>query len=106
MAFIAMASDIALKVVLPLRFPALAVTLKSLLATTHPTPASARKRGRQICYVDIHVVVWRSRLLSHLAIDEAFSGPGVDNAPRIDVVTLSFVAVVDAVPLDDRPLTV
>jgi hypothetical protein len=48
----------------------------------------------------------RSRLLSHLPSDEALSEPGIDNAPRIDLLTLSFVAVVDAVPLDDRPLAI
>jgi hypothetical protein len=47
----------------------------------------------------------RSRLLSHLAIDEALSEPGIDNAPGIDLLTLSFVAV-DAIPLNDRPLTI
>jgi hypothetical protein len=48
----------------------------------------------------------RSRLLSHLARDEAFSGPGIDNAPGIDLLTLSFVAVVDAIPLDDRRVAI
>jgi hypothetical protein len=41
-----------------------------------------------------------SRLLSHLPSDEALSAPG------IDLLTLSFVAVVDAIPLDDRPLAI
>ena len=48
----------------------------------------------------------RSRLLSHLASDEAFSGPGIDDAPGIDLLTLSFVAVVDAIPLDDRRVAI
>ena len=48
----------------------------------------------------------RSRLLSHLTSDEALSEPGIDNAPGIDLLTLSFVAVVDAVPLDDRPVAI
>ena len=47
-----------------------------------------------------------SRLLSHLARDEAFSGPGIDDAPGIDLLTLSFVAVVDAIPLDDRRVAI
>ena len=48
----------------------------------------------------------RLRLLSHLASDEALSGPGVDNASGIDLLTLSFVAIVDAMPLDDRPVAI
>jgi hypothetical protein len=48
----------------------------------------------------------RSRLLSHLASDEAFSGPGIDDAPGIDLLTLSFVAVIDAIPLDDRRVAI
>ena len=52
----------------------------------------------------IWVRLWshgRSRLLSHLSSDEALGEPGIDNAPGIDLITLSFVAVVDAIPLDD-----
>ncbi len=45
-------------------------------------------------------------ILSHLTSDEALSEPGIDNAPGIDLLTLSFVAVVDAVPLDDRPVAI
>ncbi len=43
-------------------------------------------------------------LLSHLASDETFSEPGINNAPGIDLLTLSFVAIVDAIPLDHRAL--
>src|SRR6476620_1504421 len=48
----------------------------------------------------------RARLLSYLPSDEALSEPGIDNTPGIDVLTWSVVAVVDAIPLDDRPVAI
>ena len=33
--------------------------------------------------------------------DETFRGPGIDDAPRIDLFTLAFVAVIHAVTLED-----
>ena len=45
-------------------------------------------------------------LLSHLARDETFSEPGIEKAPGIDLLTLSFVAEVDAILLEDDPVAI
>jgi hypothetical protein len=42
------------------------------------------------------------RLLPDLASHEIFSRPGIDDAARIDLLAESFVAKVDAIPLNDR----
>ena len=77
----------------------------------HPARAAvaascSRLRSRQVCNIASFYSRGRSRLLSHLASDEAFGGPGIDDAPGIDLLTLSFVAVVDAIPLDDRRVAI
>src|ERR1700755_1614385 len=46
------------------------------------------------------------RLLPHLASDQASNGPGINDAPGIDLLTLSFVAVVDPISLDDRRVAI
>src|SRR6478752_6814274 len=48
----------------------------------------------------------RSRLLPHLPSDNTFSGPRIDDAPGIDLFAFLFVAVVDAIPLDDRSVAI
>jgi len=48
----------------------------------------------------------RSQLFPHLAIDEARSEPGIDSAAGVDMLALSFVAVVHAVTLDDRQVAI
>jgi len=77
----------------------------------HPARAAvaascSRLRSPQVCNIASFYSRGRSRLLSHLASDEAFGGPGIDDAPGIDLLTLSFVAVVDAIPLDDRRVAI
>ncbi len=45
-------------------------------------------------------------LLAHLSLDETISEARIDDASGIDPLTLSFVAVVDTVSLDDRALAI
>jgi hypothetical protein len=92
-----------------LRPPVLHGPVLALTATTtaqRPRRSSAKARSYMVCCLGILAVAWtRSRLLPHLPSDAAFSGPGVDYAPGIDL-TFPFVAVVDAISLDDRRVAI